>query len=70
MTCTFIFTFTHLADVFIQSDLQCIQAIPFFSVCDKPSTVIQTANKLYRESEQRTFTLLKNIMTDFSLARE
>ncbi len=28
------FTFMHLADAFIQSDLQCIQAIHFFlSVC-------------------------------------
>ncbi len=24
--------FMHLADAFIQSDLQCIQAIPFFSI--------------------------------------
>ncbi len=31
---TFTFTFMHLADAFIQSDLQCIQAIHFFlSVC-------------------------------------
>ncbi len=27
------FTFTHLADAFIQSDLQCIQAVRFWSVC-------------------------------------
>ncbi len=27
---TFAFTFMHLADTFIQSDLQCIQAIHFF----------------------------------------
>ncbi len=27
------FTFMHLADAFIQSDLQCIQAIHFLSVC-------------------------------------
>ncbi len=26
----FTFTFMHLADAFIQSDLQCIQAIHFF----------------------------------------
>ncbi len=26
-------TFTHLADAFIQSDLQCIQAIHLFSTC-------------------------------------
>ncbi len=26
-------TFTHLADAFIQSDLQCIQAIYFVSMC-------------------------------------
>ncbi len=25
-----LFTFTHLADAFIQSDLQCIQVIHFF----------------------------------------
>ncbi len=31
---TFTFTFMHLADAFIQRDLQCIQAIHFFlSVC-------------------------------------
>ncbi len=28
-----IFTFMHLADAFIQSDLQCNQAIHFFFVC-------------------------------------
>ncbi len=35
---TFTFTFMHLADAFIQSDLQCIQAIHFFflSVCVFP----------------------------------
>ncbi len=30
------FTFMHLADVFIQSDLQCIQAIHFSSLCVFP----------------------------------
>ncbi len=30
---TFIFTFMHLADAFIQSNLQCIQAIHFFNTC-------------------------------------
>ncbi len=29
----FLFTFMHLADTFIQSDLQCIQFIHFLSVC-------------------------------------
>ncbi len=34
MSQLFTFTFMHLADAFIQSDLQCIQAIHFFlSVC-------------------------------------
>ncbi len=33
-TFTFTFTFMHLADAFIQSDLQCIQAIHFLSLCD------------------------------------
>ncbi len=33
---TFTFTFMHLADAFIQSDLQCIQAIHVFSVCVFP----------------------------------
>ncbi len=28
-----LFTFMHLADAFIQSDLQCIQAIHLLSVC-------------------------------------
>ncbi len=28
-----LFTFMHLADAFIQNDLQCIQAIHFLSVC-------------------------------------
>ncbi len=31
--CTGLFTFMHLADAYIQSDLQCIQAIHFLSVC-------------------------------------
>ncbi len=30
------FTFVHLADAFIQSNLQCIQAIHFLSVCVFP----------------------------------
>ncbi len=30
---TFTFTFMHLADAFIQSDLQCIQAIHVLSLC-------------------------------------
>ncbi len=30
---SFTFTFMHLADAFIQSDLQCIQVIHFLSVC-------------------------------------
>ncbi len=30
---SFTFTFMHLADAFIQSDLQCIHAIHFLSVC-------------------------------------
>ncbi len=30
---TFTFTFMHLADAFIQSDLHCIQAIHFISMC-------------------------------------
>ncbi len=33
---TFTFTFMHLADAFIQSDLQCIHAIHFLSVCVFP----------------------------------
>ncbi len=32
----FFFTFTHLADAFIQSDLQCIQVIHVLSVCVFP----------------------------------
>ncbi len=32
----FTFTFMHLANAFIQSDLQCIQAIHFLSVCMFP----------------------------------
>ncbi len=32
----FVFTFTHLADAFIQSDLQCIQVIHLYSVCVFP----------------------------------
>ncbi len=31
-----IFTFMHLADTFIQSDLQCIQHIHLISVCAFP----------------------------------
>ncbi len=33
---TFTFTFTHLADAFIQSDLQCIQVIHVLSLCVFP----------------------------------
>ncbi len=33
---TFTFTFMHLADAFIQSDLHCIQAIRCLSVCVFP----------------------------------
>ncbi len=33
---TFTFTFMHLADAFIQSDLQCIQAIHVLSLCVFP----------------------------------
>ncbi len=36
---TFTFTFMHLADAFIQSDLQCIQAIHFLSVCVFPGNM-------------------------------
>ncbi len=32
-TFTFMFTFMHLADAFIQSDLQCIQTMHFVSMC-------------------------------------
>ncbi len=32
----FTFTYMHLADTFIQSDLQCIQAIHYFSLCVFP----------------------------------
>ncbi len=36
LTMTFTFTFMHLADAFIQSNLQCIQAIILFPVCVFP----------------------------------
>ncbi len=32
-TYIYIFTFTHLADAFIQSDLQCIQVYIYFFFC-------------------------------------
>ncbi len=32
----FTFTFMHLADAFIKSDLQCIQVIHLYSVCVFP----------------------------------
>ncbi len=35
-TARFTFTFMHLADAFIQSDLQCIQAIHVLSLCVFP----------------------------------
>ncbi len=43
LSVTFIFTFTfmHLADAFIQSELQSIQAIYFLSVCVFPGSYIQ-----------------------------
>ncbi len=45
---TFLFTFTHLADAFIQSDLQCIQAIYFYigTVCSlgiEPTTFLHSS---------------------------
>ncbi len=40
-----IFTFMHLADAFIQSNLQCIQDIQFLSVCVFPGN--QTNNLLH-----------------------
>ncbi len=36
INCIFTFTFMHLADAFIQSDLQCIQAVHVLSVCVFP----------------------------------
>ncbi len=45
----FTFTFMHLADAFIQSDLQCIQAMHFLSVCVFPGNRIHnlyTANAM------------------------
>ncbi len=41
----FTFTFMHLADAFIQSDLQCIQAIHFF-VCVFPGNSTHGHNEL------------------------
>ncbi len=45
------FTFMHLADAFIQSDLQCIQAIHFFQyVCSlgiEPTTFCAANAMLY-----------------------
>ncbi len=48
VTGQFWFTFMHLADAFIQSDLQCIQAIHFMSVCVFPGkhTTFCTANAM------------------------
>ncbi len=46
------FTFMHLADAFIQSDLQCIQAIHFFlSVCT--TKYVQQYNKTVIENRTR-----------------
>ncbi len=50
--CTFTFTFMHLADAFIQSDLQCIQDIYFFYqyVCSlgiEPTTFCAANAMLY-----------------------
>ncbi len=49
---TFTFTFMHLADAFIQSDLHCIQAIHFFClyVCSlgiEPTTFCAANAMLY-----------------------
>ncbi len=41
LSVTFTFTFMHLTDAFIQSDLQSIQAIHFLSVCVFPGSYIQ-----------------------------
>ncbi len=37
----------HLADAFIQSDLQCIQVIHLLSVCVFPGNVNWTHNQLF-----------------------
>ncbi len=47
------FTFMHLADAFIQSDLQCIQAIHFpyqyvYSLGIEPTTFCAANTMLYR----------------------
>ncbi len=46
---TFTFTFMHLADTFIQSDLQCIQAIHFLSVC----VYICVCNNICKQEERK-----------------
>jgi len=38
-------TFMHLADAFIQSDLQCIQAIHFLSVCSPSHGFLEGCSK-------------------------
>ncbi len=50
--CDRAFTFMHLADAFIQSDLQCTQAIPFFyqyvgSLGIQPTTFCAANTMLY-----------------------
>ncbi len=59
---TFTFTFMHLADAFIQSDLQCIQAIHFFYhyVCSlgiEPTTFCAANAMLYHWATGTLFSL-------------
>ncbi len=61
------FTFMHLADSFIQSDLQCIQVIHLLSVCVFPGnwthdlyTTCSTTEPQEHLSEARTLSLYLN----------
>ncbi len=50
----FTFTFMHLANAFIQSDLQCIQVIHFLSVCNgihqlKHPVFVKITTKLFND---------------------
>ncbi len=44
--CNITFTFMHLADAFIQSDLQAIQAIHFVSVYSHDKICVNNSNKI------------------------
>ncbi len=56
----FTFTFIYLADALIQSDLQCIQAIYFLSVCFFISFSVSTSSQTKKFEKLLSYFILAN----------